>query len=57
MNKKGFSNMYNYLDDLLYSSLPSQIYDSFKVLYTLFQQLDLDVNPYYVLLLPSVAKV
>ena len=45
MNKNGFPNSYNYVDDLLYYGLPSNIYKSFAFLSDLLHQLGLKINP------------
>ena len=41
MNKNGFPDLYNYIDDLLYCGLPSNIYKSFAFLSDLLHQLGL----------------
>ena len=45
MNKNGFPDLYNYVDDLLYCGLPSNIYKSFAFLSDLLHQLGLKINP------------
>ena len=45
MNKNGFPDLYNYVDDLLYCGLPSNIHKSFAFLSNLLHQLGLKVNP------------
>ena len=45
MNKNGFPDLYNYIDDLLYCGLPTNIYKSFTFLSDLLQQLGLKINP------------
>ena len=45
MNKNGFPDLYNYVDDLLYCGLPSNIYKSFTFLSDLLHQLGLKINP------------
>ena len=45
MNKNGFPDLYNYVDNLLYRGLPSNIYKSFAFLSDLLHQLDLKINP------------
>ena len=43
--KNGFPDLYNYVDDLLYCGLPSNIYKSFAFLSDLLHQLGLKINP------------
>ena len=45
MNKNGFPDLHNYVDDLLYCGLPSNIYKSFVFLSDLLHQLGLEINP------------
>ena len=45
ITKNGFSDLYNYVDDLLYCGLPSNIYKSFAFLSDLLHQLGLKINP------------
>ena len=45
MNKNGFPDLYNYVDDLLYCGLPSNVYKSFTFLSDLLHQLGLKINP------------
>ena len=56
MNKNGFPNLYSYVDDLLYCSLPSNIYKSFTFLSDLLHQLGLKINPKK-LVEPSISVV
>ena len=44
-NKNGFPDLYNYVDDLLYCCLPSNIHNSFAFLSDLLHQLRLKINP------------
>ena len=44
MNKNGFPDLYNYIDDLSYCDSPSNIYKSFTFLSDLLDQLGLKIN-------------
>ena len=44
MNKNGHNSLLNYIDDLIYTALPSKIYHSYHFLLDLLQQLGLDVS-------------
>ena len=45
MNMNGFPALYNYVDDLLYCGLPSDIYKLFTFLSDLLHQLGRKINP------------
>ena len=40
----GYPNLYNYIDDLIYTGLTEDIYDSYSNLKTLFQELGLEIS-------------
>ena len=44
MASHGFHTFFNYIDDLIYIGLPSEIQNSFQFLTTLLQQLGLDIS-------------
>ena len=44
MSQNGFSNLFNYIDDLIYSGLPSDIHSSFQFLKDLLAELGLDIS-------------
>ena len=44
MTQNGFPSLFNYLDDLMYTGLPSEIHHSFAFLQALLQQLGLDIK-------------
>ena len=44
MAQHGFPYLYNYIDDLIYTGLPSEIHKSFKVLTELLGKLGLDIS-------------
>ena len=44
MASNGFHTFFNYIDDLIYIGLPSEIQDSFEFLTKLLQQLGLDIS-------------
>ena len=43
-HKFHFSHLYNYIDDLIYTHLPDDIYDSYSTLIELLQDLGLDIS-------------
>ena len=43
--QQGFPHLYNYVDDLIYCGLPSNIHQSFEALLELLTQLGLTINP------------
>ena len=45
MRQQGYSHLYNYVDDLIYCGLPSNIHQSFETLLQLLTQLGLTINP------------
>ena len=45
MLQHGLPHFWNYIDDLLYTGLPSQIYPAYHFLFNLLPQLGLDVSP------------
>ena len=45
MRQQGFPHLYNYVDDLIYCGLPSNIHQSFETLLQLLTQLGLTINP------------
>ena len=45
MRQQGFPHLYNYVDDLIYCGLPSNIHQSFETLLELLTQLGLTINP------------
>ena len=45
MAQHGFPLLYNYIDDLIYTGLPSKINESFIFLKKLLGELGLDINP------------
>ena len=45
MAQKGFPNLFNYIDDLIYTGLPSEIHSSFTFLKQLLAELGLDISP------------
>ena len=44
MNQKGFPNLFNYIDDLIYTGLPCDIQFSFHFLKDLLAELGLDIS-------------
>ena len=40
----GYANLYNYIDDLVYTSLPGEIHRSYQTLLALLQELGLEVS-------------
>ena len=44
MQQHGFPHLFNYIDDLIYTGLPSNINDSFQFLLKLLQELGLDIS-------------
>ena len=44
MTQNGFPNLFNYIDDLIYTGLPSEIHSSFKFLKELLSELGLDIS-------------
>ena len=44
MTQNGFPNLFNYIDDLIYTGLPSEIHSSFKFLKELLLELGLDIS-------------
>ena len=44
MTQNGFPNLFNYIDDLIYTGLPSDIQSSFKFLKELLLELGLDIS-------------
>ena len=56
MTKNGFPSLFNYLDDLIYTGLPSEIHHSFAFLQSLLQHLGLDINMKK-LVLPSTSVI
>ena len=44
MNNNGHNSLLNYIDDLIYTALPSTIHNSYQFLLDLLQQLGLDVS-------------
>ena len=45
MRQQGFPHLYNYVDDLIYCGLPSNINQSFETLLELLTKLGLTINP------------
>ena len=45
MRQQGFPYLHNYVDDLIYCGLPSNIHQSFETLLELLTQLGLTINP------------
>ena len=45
MAQNGFPNLFNYIDDLIYTGLPSEIHSSFTFLKELLAELGLDISP------------
>ena len=56
MTQNGFPNLFNYIDDLIYTRLPSDIHSSFKFLKELLAELGLD-NSLKKLVPPSTSVV
>ena len=56
MIEHGFPGLWNYIDDLIYSGLPSKIPDSFALLSQLLTELGLDISMDK-LVLPSTSVV
>ena len=44
MTQNGFPNLFNYIDDLIYTGLPSEIHSSFKFLKELLLELGLNIS-------------
>ena len=44
MASHGYKGLYNYIDDLIYIGLPSEIQDSYQFLLQLLQNLGLDIS-------------
>ena len=44
MNKNGFPGLHNYLDDLIYCGLPSEVQKPYKFLISLLQDLGLAIS-------------
>ena len=44
MQQHGFPHLFNYIDDLIYTGLPSQIHSSYQFLLQLLQELGLDIS-------------
>ena len=44
MQQHGFPRLFNYIDDLIFTGLPSNIHDSFQFLLKLLQELGLDIS-------------
>ena len=44
MFQNGFPGLWNYIDDLIYTGLPSKIYQSYQFLLDLLQDLGLAIN-------------
>ena len=44
MKNNGHNSLLNYIDDLIYTALPSTIHDSYQFLLDLLQQLGLDIS-------------
>ena len=45
MRQHGFPGLWNYIDDLIYTGLPSKIYHSYQFLLNLLQDLGLAISP------------
>ena len=45
MKEQGFPHLYNYVDDLIYCGLSSNIHQSFETLLEVLTQLGLTINP------------
>ena len=43
MHQYGFPGLWNYIDDLIYTGLPSKIHQSYQFLVSLLQELGLDI--------------
>ena len=56
MKKFGYPNLLNYIDDLIYIGLPSNIHCSYDFLLQLLQQLGLEIS-YNKLVAPATAVV
>ena len=55
MRQHGFPHLWNYIYDLIYTGLPSQIYPAYRFLLNLLSQLGLDISPEK--LVPSATAV
>ena len=44
MSKNGFPGLYNYIDDLIFTGLPSKIHSAYQFLQGLLQELGLDIS-------------
>ena len=44
MRQHGFPHLWNYIDDLIFSGLPSEIYPAYDFLLNLLPQLGLDIS-------------
>ena len=44
MTSHGYTGLFNYIDDLIYTGLPSEIHHSYHFLLNLLQELDLDIS-------------
>ena len=44
MQQHGFPHLFNYIDDLIYTGLPSNIHNSFQFLLSLLQELGLEIS-------------
>ena len=44
MQQHGFPHLFNYIDDLIYTGLPSEIHTSYHLLLQLLQELGLDIS-------------
>ena len=54
-HKFDFPNLYNYIDDLIYSGLPGHIYQSYNQLTLSLQELGLEISPSKLVALTTVA--
>ena len=45
MHQHDFPGLWNYIDDLIYTGLPSKIYHSYQFLLNLLQDLGLAISP------------
>ena len=44
MTSHGYRGLFNYIDDLIYTGLPSEIHNSYQFLLDLLQELGLDIS-------------
>ena len=56
MTSHGYKGLFNYIDDLIYTGLPSEIHDSYQFLLNLLQELGLDIS-YKKLIAPATSVV